>query len=456
MRTNAAPAPVSEPGTYVLQAGSFRNMADADRVKATLAMQGVESRIQQVTIDEDTWHRVRIGPFDDLAQLEQTRRKLRDKHIEVIVIRLVDRMRHTALLILSVLLASCASAPPSRQEKQPEPVTPATPAPQPHTAAPAPRAPLRNIDIAAVGDIMLGTTYPEDDYNRLPADDGASTFADVAPILRGADIAFGNLEGVMRDGGEPFKVCKDPSHCFLFRMPARYVQHLVNAGFDVMSLANNHARDFGEDGRSETMRILDEAGIRHSGREGDIASWQVKDSRVALIAFAPNPGSHSLLDIPAAAALVSALAAEHDVVIVSFHGGAEGPDALHLTNDGALLRRRARRPHLLGACGDRRGRESRDRARPARPARARGLSRSPDRLQHGQFRHGDGHQHRRKQRSRADPSGHAERRWAVPERAHRIRPTGASLRTAPRPEQCRVQSDALAQRRSRSAAPRFT
>jgi poly-gamma-glutamate capsule biosynthesis protein CapA/YwtB (metallophosphatase superfamily) len=78
------------------------------------------------------------------------------------------------------------------------------------------------------------------------------------------------------------------------------------------------------------MRVLDEHGILHSGREGDVASWQVKDSRVALVAFAPNPGSHSLLDVPAAAALVATLAADHDVVIVSFHGGAEGPDSLHV------------------------------------------------------------------------------------------------------------------------------
>jgi cell division protein FtsN len=83
-------APVSEPGTYVLQAGSFRNVTDADRVQATLALQGIESRIQQVTIDEDTWHRVRIGPFDDLAQLDQMRQKLHEKHIEVLVIRVVD------------------------------------------------------------------------------------------------------------------------------------------------------------------------------------------------------------------------------------------------------------------------------------------------------------------------------------------------------------------------------
>jgi poly-gamma-glutamate capsule biosynthesis protein CapA/YwtB (metallophosphatase superfamily) len=236
-------------------------------------------------------------------------------------------MRIVALLCAGCLLAGCAGAP-SRQAPEPVVDTPPESAPAPPANPPAPSP--RPIDIAAVGDIMLGTTYPEDGYDRLPPDDAAGTFADTASILRAADIAFGNLEGVMRDGGEPFKVCKNPAFCYLFRMPARYVQHLADAGFDVVSLANNHARDFGEDGRAESMRILDEAGIRHSGREGDIATWRVKDSRVALVAFAPNPGAHSLLDIPAAASLVAALAAEHDVVIVSFHGGAEGPDSLHI------------------------------------------------------------------------------------------------------------------------------
>jgi cell division protein FtsN len=90
VRPDSPQARVSQPGTYVLQAGSFRSVADADRVQATLAMQGIESRIQQVTIDEDTWHRVRIGPFDDLAQLDEMRKKLHEKHIEVLVIRVVD------------------------------------------------------------------------------------------------------------------------------------------------------------------------------------------------------------------------------------------------------------------------------------------------------------------------------------------------------------------------------
>jgi cell division protein FtsN len=79
--------PVEKPGAYILQAGSFRNQADADRVRALIAMQGVESKIQKVTIDRDTWHRVRVGPITNLKQLEETRSKLRNARIDALVIR---------------------------------------------------------------------------------------------------------------------------------------------------------------------------------------------------------------------------------------------------------------------------------------------------------------------------------------------------------------------------------
>jgi cell division protein FtsN len=79
--------PVDKPGAYILQAGSFRNHADADRVRALIAMQGVESKIQKVTIDRDTWHRVRVGPITNLKQLEETRSKLRNARIDALVIR---------------------------------------------------------------------------------------------------------------------------------------------------------------------------------------------------------------------------------------------------------------------------------------------------------------------------------------------------------------------------------
>jgi poly-gamma-glutamate capsule biosynthesis protein CapA/YwtB (metallophosphatase superfamily) len=206
------------------------------------------------------------------------------------------------------------------------------PAPPPASSAPAARLPAPpvpppthpGLTLAAVGDIMMGTDYPE---NILPDDDGVGFLAAVSPILTRPDVTFGNLEGVLQDGGEPVKQCKDKRICFLFRTPTRYATYLAQAGFDVMSLANNHARDFGEEGRSSSMAALDAVGIRHSGREGTVASWVANGRRVALVAFAPNVGSNSLNDPQIGLPLVSQLAATHDIVIVSFHGGAEGNGA---------------------------------------------------------------------------------------------------------------------------------
>jgi poly-gamma-glutamate capsule biosynthesis protein CapA/YwtB (metallophosphatase superfamily) len=178
--------------------------------------------------------------------------------------------------------------------------------------------------VAAVGDIMMGTDYPE---NILPDDDGVGFLTAVAPILAAPDVTLGNLEGVLQDGGEPVKQCKDKRICFLFRTPTRYAQYLSQAGFDALSLANNHARDFGEDGRSSSMAALDAVGIRHSGREGTTASWIANGRRVALVAFAPNVDSNQLNEPEIAQAMVRELAATHDIVVVFFHGGAEGNGA---------------------------------------------------------------------------------------------------------------------------------
>jgi len=83
---------VEQPGTYVLQAGSFRNNADADRLRAQLALIGVESDIQTVTIDDDqVWHRVRIGPFTDLERLNAARDRLADNGIQPLIIRIGEK-----------------------------------------------------------------------------------------------------------------------------------------------------------------------------------------------------------------------------------------------------------------------------------------------------------------------------------------------------------------------------
>ena len=88
---DSAAGAIDTPGTYVLQVGSYKNFSDADRLRAQLAMQGVESSIQKVSVDADTWHRVRVGPITDLNKLEDTRRKLREARIDAMVIRLGNK-----------------------------------------------------------------------------------------------------------------------------------------------------------------------------------------------------------------------------------------------------------------------------------------------------------------------------------------------------------------------------
>lgn len=80
--------PVQQPGSYILQVGSFPSYADADRMKATLALQGIESSIQSVQVNNgSTWNRVRIGPIKDLRELNAIREKLAAQHIEPLVIK---------------------------------------------------------------------------------------------------------------------------------------------------------------------------------------------------------------------------------------------------------------------------------------------------------------------------------------------------------------------------------
>jgi hypothetical protein len=238
-----------------------------------------------------------------------------------------------------MLLAACVSTPPAEPEppviESRAPVAATTvPAPAPrHEPEPEPTPPdpsHARISIAAVGDMMLGTDYPED---RLPDDDGVGFLADVTPILGAADIAFGNLEGVLLDGGKPGKTCSNPAACYLFRSPSRYAAHYRRAGFDVLSLANNHARDFGEEGRAASMRALAAAGIRHSGLQNDYATLTVNGLKVAVLAYAVTRNSNMMLNYDLPRATVAGYAGTHDIVIVSFHGGAEGQDVTHLPFD---------------------------------------------------------------------------------------------------------------------------
>jgi len=186
------------------------------------------------------------------------------------------------------------------------------------------------ITITAVGDIMMGTTYPED---LLPPDDGKGIFRDAVPPLSGSSIVLGNLEGPLADEGETTKCERPGKTCFAFRTPTVYVQHLMDAGFTALHIANNHVNDFGQEGMDSTLRVLTAAGIQAVGGKA-VARFDAGGKRAAIAGFSysSSPYSYSLLDLPAAQRTIRELSRECDVLIVSFHGGAEGSSAQHVAD----------------------------------------------------------------------------------------------------------------------------
>ena len=116
----------------------------------------------------------------------------------------------------------------------------------------------RIITLAAVGDVMLtrevGQKVEKYGYDY--------PFADVRGILKNADITFGNLETPLSQRGKPMKN-SDPN--VTFRTPPHYVTGLVNAGFNVLSVANNHIYDYGSISLKDTIENLKAVGIMPVG-----------------------------------------------------------------------------------------------------------------------------------------------------------------------------------------------
>lgn len=192
------------------------------------------------------------------------------------------------------------------------------------------------VTVIGVGDIMMGSNYPNGGV--LPPNQGRDLMADVNTLLSNADLTMGNLEGVLMDDGGTAKTCRNPKVCYVFRSPTHYVQNLVAAGFDLMSLANNHAGDFGEAGRLSSMRTLDGAHIQYAGLTSTPTAILEKDGiTFGFTAFAPNSGCLDINDLTTAKKIVRQLDSLTDIVIVSFHGGAEGPQHQHVPRQNEIF-----------------------------------------------------------------------------------------------------------------------
>ena len=193
------------------------------------------------------------------------------------------------------------------------------------SGAPLPR--LAPVTIAAVGDTMLGDTP------HLPPDPEGYFDSVRRELGRGTQIVFGNLEGTLTTAtaGKCASMHARRGQCFAFRDPPGYVRYLKHAGFTVLNDANNHSFDFGAAGQAQTVRTIHAAGLAQTGLPGEITLVKAHGVKVAFLAFAPYAETASLLDLPAARALIKRAAGQASVVVVYMHAGAEGPAADHVT-----------------------------------------------------------------------------------------------------------------------------
>ncbi len=206
---------------------------------------------------------------------------------------------------------------------KPKATTKVTPKVQPKEARPQFTG---EVTIAMTGDIMTGSILPTP---NMPPNDGRDTFIDCAKLLQSADVACGNLEGVLGDSGKPRKAPGPLS--FSFMMPTKSVQLLVDAGYDFLGIANNHINDFYPVAIQSTIKTLRDNGIGVAGtRDCETCIREINGVKYGFCAFGHESYTLRTQDKATVTRIVKKLRSECDIVIVCFHGGSEGVSERHL------------------------------------------------------------------------------------------------------------------------------
>jgi len=289
--------------------------------------------------------------------------------------------RFPLTLAVAALAVACSSQNPTPpvQATKPGPASKAEPKPPPDATsddgvAPAPAEPKpeprqASLELTFVGDVIFGR-YRDDGYDPIP-EDGYDSFAEIAGLLQ-ADVTVANLETPV------IETVPDTSPIgakFRFAASRDHVKMLANAGFDVVSLANNHYFDLREEGQRETPRILREEGIFAVGASRteeplfrvetlEVSGWRVGFIGLTTRRNAPQFDGAPLLPFsslrempPALTPIIEAARADHDLIAVLVHWGdeyAERPDvytqkvARELVDAGADLVV-GHHPHVLQA-----------------------------------------------------------------------------------------------------------
>ena len=201
----------------------------------------------------------------------------------------------------------------------------------------APFSSFPQITIKAVGDIMLGSVTPK---TVLPADSGHIFVNEIGSYLKGADIVFGNFEGTfILDSFKP-KKCSEPARtmerCFEFGMPEYLSPILSKLHFNVLNLDNNHSNDYGWKGYNFTQNKLKELDINFAAKKKPL-NLSIKNKKIIIVPFGFSETSFLISNIKKAKNIITKLKRKDNIVIVSFHGGAEGKKALHVPKSTEIM-----------------------------------------------------------------------------------------------------------------------
>lgn len=184
------------------------------------------------------------------------------------------------------------------------------------------------ITIKAVGDVILGSNYPD---NNIPSD-GSILFQSVKPLLGNADILFGNFESTLTDYPNTVKNVGGGA-VYAFRTPPSFTRYLQEAGFDVLNIANNHSYDFDDKGFEDTITNINSLGMQAVGKKGQIVYKEVNGITVAFIGFSNYDFHNSILDFEGTRRIIQQADQKADIIVISIHAGAEGTAALHIRNE---------------------------------------------------------------------------------------------------------------------------
>lgn len=171
---------------------------------------------------------------------------------------------------------------------------------------------------------MLGSNTPDP---IIPKDSGNFFKSYIAEYLDSANIVFGNLEGVfVKDDIKPVK-CSEASRkahrCYEFGMPNYLSKVLSDLHFSIVSLDNNHVSDYGWTAYKYTKSILDKHHIAYAAKRKPII-LNINNKKIAFIPFGTSSESFHVANVTEAKKIVIGLKDSADIIIVSFHGGAEG------------------------------------------------------------------------------------------------------------------------------------